>query len=64
MNEAFTYFNKVSLGSVDEILAISKLLVKTVLPHTDVEAASSCGESVMLSVHPAWRSLRSQGRPS
>eukprot|EP00971_Amphidinium_carterae_P097782 1934794-Amphidinium_carterae.1 len=41
VNSAFSYFNKVALGSIDEIVSIGKLLVKAVLASEDLVTTSA-----------------------
>ena len=64
VNPAFTYFNKVVLGGVDEILFLAKLLVKAVLCKGSIRANSSDGTEVTLQAHPAWKMLAKERKMS
>ena len=61
VNPAFTYFNKVVLGGVDEILFLAKLLVKAVLCKGSIRANSSDGTEVSSSSAPCLEDA-SQGK--
>eukprot|EP00971_Amphidinium_carterae_P346456 6487915-Amphidinium_carterae.1 len=61
VNRAFSYRNKIRLGSVDEIAAVAKVMILPFVLHKSFRLVAADGSEHVVKIHPAWFALHRAG---